>query len=217
MTGKCGDPGKAGGSQNMGRPHDHVLRMCYPSSILNTSFCPPTCPVPTSPIPTPQRGKSYPLTWTPRRSRWACLSRKTRRTLGRKGRTLKQKGVAVTRGLHVVYRGQSLSNVTFPQGCVCVSSHMHTQATAQMWRSGDNLVGAGSFFPWMTFMSPGMYRYVQYTASLAELSPNAWLFMWVLMIKLGSSCSKVQQACYQLSHSPYLQWPFKITYFNVPI
>lgn len=45
-------------------------------------------------------------------------------------------GVAVTRGLYVVYRDQSLSNVTFPQVCVCVCvySCMHTQATAQMWR-----------------------------------------------------------------------------------
>lgn len=58
------------------------------------------------------------------------------------------KGVAVTRGLYVVYRDQSLSNVTFPQVCVFVYSCMHTQAAAQMWSSGDNLVGAGSlFFP----------------------------------------------------------------------
>lgn len=146
MTGKCGDPGKAGGSQNMGRPHDHVLRMCYPSSILNTSFCPPTCPVPTSPIPTPQRGKSYPLTWTPWRSRWACLSRKTRRTLGRKGRTLKQKGVAVTRGLHVVYRGSVTFKCNISSGvCVCVLTHAHTSYSPNVEVRGQ-LRGSWFFF-----------------------------------------------------------------------
>lgn len=61
MTGKCGGLGKAGGSQNMGRPHDHVLRMCYPSSILNTSLCPPHLPSPHLPNPHSSTGQVLPF------------------------------------------------------------------------------------------------------------------------------------------------------------